>query len=359
MRRGINSALFIGVLMSIFCLTPVTWGRQWQISEIGTAGDFLSLKLDASDNPRIAYRTRNGSVDTLTYTYFDGSSWRAQTVDNSGHAGAYCSLALDTMGYAHISYFDGAGEDLKYAYWNGSSWNTQTLDSQGSVGGFTSIALDKNNKSHISYIDWGAGSVGYAHEDSSGWVIDEISALYGRTSIALDSSGNPHIAADNQYASWDGMSWTTMTFNNGAINSDVSLALDSSDNPHIAYHDIESDILKYASWNGSNGSSWNNQIVAGLDNGGELDMVLGNDVLPDIAYTRYGGIKYASFNGSSWDIEGVAGGSSVSIELDSKGLVHMVYTDWGKGKLMYAEEVPEPATLLLLALGGFALRKKR
>ena len=73
------------------------------------------------------------------------------------------------------------------------------------------------------------------------------------TSLALDSSDNPHISYydntnyDLKYAWYDG-TWHTETVDStGGVGRYTSLALDSSDNPHISYYDSTNDDLKYAS----------------------------------------------------------------------------------------------------------------
>ena len=49
------------------------------------------------------------------------AGWHIETVDSKGSVGLYTSLALDSRGNAHISYYDSANFDLKYAFWDTSS----------------------------------------------------------------------------------------------------------------------------------------------------------------------------------------------------------------------------------------------
>lgn len=71
-----------------------------------------AMALDSSGVPHVVYVT---SDDKLAYTYLDGSDWSAEVVIESiafgGTAGALSSpdIAVDSSGYAHISYMDAKG----------------------------------------------------------------------------------------------------------------------------------------------------------------------------------------------------------------------------------------------------------
>ena len=110
----------------------------------------------------------------------------------------------------------------------------------------TSLALDSSGNPHISYCDYSNYDLKYAFWNGSYWeveIVDCAGDVSGTTSLALDSSGNPHISFRStfypshlEYAFWNGSYWEVETVDPTIYSgSRSSLALDSSSNPHICY----------------------------------------------------------------------------------------------------------------------------
>jgi len=242
----------------------------WHIINVdsGVTEDVTSIALDSSDRPHITYTYTQNGLKSIIYAYDDGS--KHAEIALKGEGDYYSSvLALDSSGNPHISCaylsFDGTNFDLtvKYAYKDGSGWHVENAALLYSDTTYpypliaNSLALDSSGNPHISYYSPFTHHLEYAYKDGSGWHYDTVdnsagdtSISFGYTSLALDSSGNPHIGySDNlgnlKYARTGEGPWIIEIVDSpGLAIYSPSLALDSSNNPHISYYIAE--ILRYA-----------------------------------------------------------------------------------------------------------------
>jgi hypothetical protein len=240
------------------------------------------------------------------------------------------------------------------------SWSVQTVDDYGSAvgNGYCPIVVDSNNTAHIAYTGWSEGTerawpwyfVMYASRNGSGWSTQKISngSAY---SLVLDVDGNPHVLYSYyapvypsptglMYASWTGSSWISQTVDSNGAGYGV-VALDSSGNPHVAYTDGAS--IKYAILKGS---SWVIQTVATYKPGDlafRLSFALDKSNTPYIMYSpssyadysqavgiRAINVTLATYQNSSWNIQPLSlptpTGDYGNIVVDSKGYLHSIFT---------------------------------
>lgn len=274
----------------------------------------------------------------LIYGWQDTSAWQFYTVDSTGDVGQDSSIAVDTSRYPHIGYYDYTAKQLDYAWKDGTGWHIQVVDNVQYDFPDPSIALDGSGYPHISYCDRYHGELKHAWKNITGWhneTADTVKAYY--SSIDIDSGGYPHISyydntysgsADNndlKYVWKDGSGWHAQTVDStGDVGAHTSLALSSSDDPHISYYDGTTGNVKHA-WN--TGSGWNfEQVDTGSYTSIKLDT--GND--PHISYGYAGtghGLNYAFKNATGWhtrevDVSGYA--YETSLALDSSKLLKII-----------------------------------
>jgi hypothetical protein len=304
------------------------------------------------------------------------AEWRVDVVDAS--AGMFSSMKFDLYGNAHVSYLDPSQHQLRYAFWDHilRKWFNTNVDKSG---GPCTLALDSHQRPHISYLNYGGGLM-YAHWDGASWQKQKIPVpsrtVEFYTSIALDQNDHPSISfyeVDNgegervgrlRSLMWNGKFWalTTVdhTLGTGKFNS---IAVDSSGHPHIAYATVnyENASLRYGYWNGE---SWKTQIVEG---GREpapswsVSMVLDKDNNPHVTYTDVSHllVKYATKRDGQWKIESVDSLTKQGypdrngIALDDQGNLYMSYYDAGAGLLKVAHREGQKWVAEVVD-GGFA-----
>jgi len=118
----------------------------------------------------------------------------------------------------------------------------------------------------------------------------------------------------------------------GGIQNYSSIAVDSEGKVHIAYYDDVGDDLKWAYYNGS---SWNIETVDSTGNVGQhCSIVVDSSNTPHISYQddTNGNIKYATRIGTdNWATETVddtgklGDGLGTSIDIDSDSIIHIAY----------------------------------
>lgn len=338
-------------------------------------------KIDESEDPISELQNHPPDYTPAKSSTIKGDGW--YTLDSTSPSGEYSSLELDSNGHPHISFYDGTLNELKYSYYDGTTWTTETVDDEGDVGKYTSLALDSNGDPHISYYDVDNTSLRYAKNVTGSWNITKITGFNdnpegdpkkifdaGRnSSIVLDSSDSPRISFYNEttigrdvtkdlnLARLDENDWKVERVDEmisgeeeGDVGVDSSLSVDSNDNLHLVYYNEEFGGLKYAQMEGLEwkyytiieGSSTQNKI------GKYSSIALDDQEYPIVSYydETNGNLKYAyadnssSFSRLKWNISTVDNSQNVgkytSLALTSNGKPRISYYNVSGGDLQYA-----------------------
>ncbi len=141
---------------------------QWQITNIGgnQVGKYSAIAIDKNNYAHFACLD-DQNEDRLMYFWFDAAGGHGETVDQQTHligpdmtSIVPLSLAVDSSGVAHISYYDFYNHSLIYGRRSGS-WKFWLVSNLGDVGQYSSIATF-NDAAGIAYYDATNGDLVYA-----------------------------------------------------------------------------------------------------------------------------------------------------------------------------------------------------
>jgi len=374
-------------------------GGRWTLSTL-TTGDLvqasISIAVDAADhvhigyerldanngfNPVLRYATdasgafatedveaggagvaiaERGGVVHLVHERGDGTmrrafgsshAWTGEDVDRTTYAGSMSSLKLDSAGKAYVGYLANAG--ASFATNASVVWVTQVLDaSNQNYENGASLGLDSGLHAHVvSYhYDPGPGGFGVVtslrdYTNLGGSFATEVvdsggTASEPAASLAMDGSGQPHVAYSMNFAPSDhaliryavrsGSGWTTETIEDADAASlhlvdGVGLTLDGAGKAHVAYSlfDFGDVVVKYAT--NASGAWVITPVVTGLDFVGPVAIALDAGGHVKIVYDSSGSIYYGTNETGAWTNEFVATGSNPQIVLDSSGDAHVSF----------------------------------
>jgi hypothetical protein len=332
MRICVLSLLFLATLLMTLCSTvPAHATSTWSIQTIDktSTGDG-AIAIDSNNNPHIQYNHYENSSPRSPLHRMYGS-WNGSAWNTQPlptEIVRFFNFVLDSNNNPHILYTAGVDHRLMYAWWTGSNWTTQTVTKERAIGGF--LALDSAGNPHVAY------TVNLPLSDYPSGVTNNIAML--------------------KYTSWNGSSWITQTIDSPISHfSGVYLALNSNNNPHIMYGNetlyFPPDggykslwTVKFAAWNGS---TWNIQTAfSNLSAYG--NMVLDSKGYPHFVCSQdYPSFKsgnstlsYASWNGSVWNTQIVVSnaklGDTAFVALDSYDYPHIDFFNSTSDSLVYA-----------------------
>lgn len=363
-------------------ITSVPVGTNMKLQIEGLVGGVVMWRGEKTGITVTTGQTSHAGSIVMAYS---GDPWVMRTIVALGDVGKGASIAMDASGKLHVSYFNNTTSTLNYANNSSGSWDVQVI---GGAGGryYTSLALDSSGKAHIAYIN--STGVRYATNSSGSWdntrLVDSAGDLYA--AIAVDSSGKAHVAyydknnndlkyATNASGPWDSETVDSIT---GTVGYYVSIAVNSTNGKvHISYYDETNHDLKYAT------GSWNSWTTSTIDaSTGYYFAGRGTSILVDsqdkahVAYRAYNStypycwVRYATNASGSWAVTNTTsytdpgywdtadtGARATSIAMDSDGMIHIAYHDYGDGSLKYVTNAFGQWAAYTVAISGTEVGK--
>jgi len=284
-----------------------------------------------------------GGLSNLASATTLPSTWAVEAVEAGADVGFYHGHAYDPSGNPAVAYSQDSQDDVKFAHWNGASWDVETVDAGTDV--YTGIDIAYSPLDGNPSISYGWGKLKFAHRTATGWSITTLETRNANndiTSLAYAPDGGASIAyrlvgnrPAQKFARQSPVTgaWTLEVVDPGAHARYTDLAYDLAGNPAMCYSvDIDEDnwldTLKYAHWNGA---SWDVQIVeTGVVGYGVLCSLAFDPLtgFPAISH-QANGIRVALWNGASWDVEVFGSGGGTSLAYDSAGTLFMSYSSGG------------------------------
>ncbi len=246
---------------------------EWKTQEVGNTFGVISFSCSIAVAP-------DGTPHLTWYQYYDrernlylhlkhavlrDNAWMARTVDYDGETGKWNSLFLDATGNPHIAYSAWRHGHLKYASWNGRRWNISIIDSRernagaGNPGIANSLVLNAKQVPQVSYFDDLA--LKFAYRQDNDWkieVVDSLSPVLGagwstsRSTLLLDSQGNPHIIYGDysalKHAYREGGRWhiALIARGGGGLYKFSAAAMDRDGTIYVCFEDPADESLQVA-----------------------------------------------------------------------------------------------------------------
>lgn len=276
----------------------------WSVQTIASGGTgFCAIALDHEGRPNVLF-------GALTYGILNGSSWHfdslSSAIPTKGAAIAINPVADQPV----VAFYDSEPSQhylvLKNRTTSGT-WTTSVVDRNGDTGWMPSLVVNATGIAQLAYTD-SLGDIWHTTVSGGKWDANLVARGpvlpgQGRISIALDSSGKPHIAYAGggprygtvgyiglRYASVNGTTWSSEGVYPGPTQA-LSLVIDRLNHPHIAFSLVGTPPptsgvlrdLRYASWNGT----WDVAVLSHSVNSTGVALGLAPSGIPQIAATSW------------------------------------------------------------------------
>ncbi|MDD2965551.1 MAG: hypothetical protein PHU33_16530, partial [Bacteroidales bacterium] len=289
-----------------------TWeyvGCTLATSVVSSSGAFVSLAINASNIPYLAYQSTSGNY-RANVLKFNGTTWEQVGSANFTPGKAYeLSLAIDNTDTPHLAFQDQnvTGSKASVMKYNGSSWvNVGSSGFSAGLASSLSLAFDNTNQPWVAYKDGSISSkVTVQKYNGTSWGLVGTAGFSYNTStyisLKINSSGTPYVGfiqtSKPSVMTYNGTSWV---YTGGSSNptylvssgtsSYTSLAIDPDGVPYLVFKDGsnggKATVKKYP---GTNTASYSNVGSAGFTEGSVYNTCITIDAsgTPYVFYQDY------------------------------------------------------------------------
>jgi len=308
----------------------------------------VDILIDSSDVPHIAYYRY--SLSELGYASNPGTGWATET---PGLGGDGPSLAIDPVsGYPSITHgahevYTAGDTEIRRSYYDGTSWNTEAVDDWIAGLSGTSHAFDSLNRPAAAFINGETLDAVYAYLDGTWTSIIIASGVSDvAPSLGFTPSGDPAVAycaggaSPGLIYSWyDGSTWNPSVVASGTIVG-IDLEFTPAGQPAISCYDEGSNLL-YAVFDGS---VWNIETALPFAVGQTSDLEFDAAGYPVICCQGEADLFLQRWDGAAWQTETVLSGGGMSdgpaLDFLSDGRAMIVAGNSIGDVLVFTEHVP-------------------
>jgi len=325
-----------------------TASAEWIVENVAYTGATPAISLDSSGLPRIAYgRPGQGAK----YAVYNGTSWSTELIYEAYYGDCeYFDIVTDESDVSHVSF--------AWSGWIISAVQDPVLDSWNYImptaayGEWNSLGLSSENNPGISFYSYDH-KLKYLYNNGSQWLIELVDAgddagnynsilregvnkVYVAYSMSLPTPGLKYASRDESGV------WNTSFVDTSMIAEPLGISLVHNGNGYPCISYTAPGELRYAEWDGS---SWNIETVDALDTGAnefDTSLALTGCGHPRIAHCNLNGdsLSYTWNDGTGWQTEGIypveSGGGDLDLVLDSQGRPHIAFHLGSLPSLMYA-----------------------
>lgn len=308
-----------------------TWVIE-PVSEPDLAGP-ASIAVDPDDGPHFVF---GAGLDGLMYSTRVGDQWELDPIGATGGAtGDAISLAIDASGAPHVAFIDPntavSGSLVSYATRASATWQTIPISEFSKTEVKITLGPTGPVFCHVSALR----ELFYAEGSTGTFVETRIcpSCGVGEFACAVSSAGEIELV-------WDQDGWTA----NGPVppppwppNTSfiriVGALFDAEDRLHVAFNASEG--LEWATYDGT----WSSAMVGESIVQSTASMTLAPNGTRHLVYLGTDGLTHAHFDGSAWRFSVIAANTQLSepdIAVGSDGVVHVIFYAHGTRVLHYA-----------------------